>query len=164
MEDFSQTDPCWICLFSRFTESNMNFISTCVAYVHGYDSIVSSYAPCFDASRINMANNALLMCTGNDSNNMKHQLLIEQCLLISSQTNSIQSNSVITDPHTFLLMATYSTRLHISLLVAHMPVHLHIGGRRRLLITGSLVRTHSGASFVINFASLSPASAWPSLA
>ena len=27
-----------------------------------------------------------------------------------------------------------------------------------------LVRTHSGASFVINFASLSPASAWPSLA
>ena len=28
----------------------------------------------------------------------------------------------------------------------------------------SLVRTHSGASFVINFASLSPASAWPSLA
>ena len=43
------------------------------------------------------------------------------------------------------------------------------GGRRSpavagLLITGSLVRTHSGASFVINFASLSPASAWPSLA
>ena len=32
------------------------------------------------------------------------------------------------------------------------------------LITGLLVRTHSGASFVINFASLSPASAWPSLA
>ena len=32
------------------------------------------------------------------------------------------------------------------------------------LITGSLVRTRSGASFVINFASLSPASAWPSLA
>ena len=31
-------------------------------------------------------------------------------------------------------------------------------------VTGSLVRTHSGASFVINFASLSPASAWPSLA
>ena len=30
--------------------------------------------------------------------------------------------------------------------------------------TGSLVRTHAGASFVINFASLSPASAWPSLA
>ena len=36
--------------------------------------------------------------------------------------------------------------------------------RAGLLITGSLVRTHSGASFVINFASLSPASAWPSLA
>ena len=33
-----------------------------------------------------------------------------------------------------------------------------------ILITGSLVRTHSGASFVINFASSSPASAWPSLA
>ena len=32
------------------------------------------------------------------------------------------------------------------------------------LITGSLVRTHSGESFVVNFASLSPASAWPSLA
>ena len=36
--------------------------------------------------------------------------------------------------------------------------------RAGLLITGSLIRTHSGASFVINFASLSPASAWPSLA
>ena len=36
--------------------------------------------------------------------------------------------------------------------------------RAGLLITWSLVRTHSGASFVINFASLSPASAWPSLA
>ena len=36
--------------------------------------------------------------------------------------------------------------------------------RAGLLITGSLVRTHSGASFVINFASLSPESAWPSLA
>ena len=36
--------------------------------------------------------------------------------------------------------------------------------RARSDITGSLVRTHSGASFVINFASLSPASAWPSLA
>ena len=36
--------------------------------------------------------------------------------------------------------------------------------RAGLLITGSLVRTHSGASFVITFASLSPASAWPSLA
>ena len=36
--------------------------------------------------------------------------------------------------------------------------------RTGLLITGSLVRTHSGASFVINFASLCPASAWPSLA
>ena len=29
------------------------------------------------------------------------------------------------------------------------------------MITGSLVRTHSGASLVSNFASLSPASAWP---
>ena len=33
--------------------------------------------------------------------------------------------------------------------------------RAGLLITGSLVRTYSGASLVINFA---PASAWPSLA
>ena len=32
------------------------------------------------------------------------------------------------------------------------------------MITVSLVRTHSGAYFVINFASLSPVSAWPSLA
>ena len=39
-----------------------------------------------------------------------------------------------------------------------------IDWRAGLLITVSLVRTHSGASFVINFASLSPASAWPSLA
>ena len=31
-------------------------------------------------------------------------------------------------------------------------------------VASSLVRTHSGESFVINFASLSPASAWPSLA
>ena len=36
--------------------------------------------------------------------------------------------------------------------------------RSGLLITGLLVRTHSGASFVINFTSLSSASAWPSLA
>ena len=35
--------------------------------------------------------------------------------------------------------------------------------RAGLLITGALVRTHSGASFVINFASLSPASAQFSL-
>ena len=33
-----------------------------------------------------------------------------------------------------------------------------------LLIIGSLVRTHSGACLIINYTSLSPAIAWPSLA
>ena len=48
----------------------------------------------------------------------------------------------------------------------HLPVWAGAGVQRKragLLITGSLVRTHSGTSFVINFASLSTASAWPSL-
>ena len=46
----------------------------------------------------------------------------------------------------------------------YLNVYFYIHLCAGLLITGSLVRTHSGASFVINFASLSPTSAWPSLA
>ena len=56
------------------------------------------------------------------------------------------------------------------IIVYNNPILYHRAGavvQRQLaglLVTGSLVRTHSVASFVINFASLSPASAWPSLA
>ena len=53
--------------------------------------------------------------------------------------------------------------------ISHIPPGFHANPPDfpRLIwprVIGSLVRTHSGTSFVINFASLSPASAWPSLA
>ena len=119
--------------------------------------------------------NMLMRVTNTVTNTVENSTRITRLMA----NNAINAESSIpnakhkTIPNEFLSVFDVQLQPNITMCSGITPRSFHgflLGGRRSPAAAcwasdhWALVRTHSGASFVINFASLSPASAWPSLA
>ena len=121
-------------------------IGPCLAYLQELMVNIEEYSTCF---RNQIA----------ESGDVTIDMSCEESIVNSNDTSRVLENVTMTNT-SIQVSQMLNKPLSQTPLTSSAIVHMWCTGP---LITGSLVRTHSWACFIIHFTSLSPTFAWPSL-